>query len=200
MWKLEDFKAVFVALGLVGVLLFSYPTLSLILHFPGGEKFSELWILGPTHSSENYPFNIEANVSYLVYVGVANHMGSSCYYAIYLKFRNQTEPLPNSTAGNPSSLPILYEHRMLIQDGQNWELPLNFSFQNVSFYGDKCFIEALTVNNLTFRVDKPALWDANNRGYYYQLFIELWIFNVDSKIFQFHNRFVGIWLNATERI
>lgn len=200
MWKLEDFKVVFITIGLIGVLLFASPTLSLILHLPNGEKFSELWILGPQHMAENYPFNVDANVSYLIYIGVGNHMGSSAYYAVYVKFRNQTEPLPNSTAGNQSPLPVLYEYRVFVQDGQTWEAPLTFSFSHVSFFENKCLVETLTVNDVTFRVDKPALWDAKNKGYYYQLFLELWIFNADTGIFQFHNRFVGIWLNATKRI
>ncbi|MEM3640422.1 MAG: DUF1616 domain-containing protein [Candidatus Bathyarchaeia archaeon] len=200
MWKLEDCKVAFVGLGLIGILLFASPTLSLILHLPNEEKFSELWILGPQHMAENYPFNVNANVSYLIYIGVGNHMGSSSYYAVYVKFRNQTEPLPNPTTGTQSPLPILYEYRVFVQDGQTWEAPLTFSFSNVSFLENKCLVETLTVNDVTFRVDKPALWDANNKGYYYQLFLELWIYDGNAKIFQFHNRFAGIWLNATRRI
>jgi hypothetical protein len=200
MWKLKDFKVIFATVGLIGILIFASPTVSLILQLPKGEKFSELWILGPERMVENYPFNIAVNASYLVYVGVGNHMGSSSCYAIYLKFRNQTEPIPNSTAGTPSPLPVLYEYRLVIQDGQTWEAPLTFSLPRITFLGNKCLVEELTLNNLTFRVDKPALWDSKNLGFYYQLLIELWIFDGESGIFKFHNRFVGIWLNATKRI
>jgi len=41
------------------------------------------------------------------------------------------------------------------------------------------------------------VWDDGNGGYFYELFMELWIYNVASDAFQFHNRFVGLWLNVT---
>lgn len=197
MLKLEDCKVVFAAVGLIGVLMFASPTLGLVLHLPGGERFSELWVLGSGHMAEDYPFNVTAGVSYLVYVGVGNHLGSSTYYVVYVKFRNQTEPLPNATAGTPSPLSPLYEYRIVVQDGKTWEAPLTFSFPRVSRFENKCLVEALTINDVTFAVDKPAMWDINGTGYYYQLFLELWIYSLESESFQFHNRFVWIRLNMT---
>jgi hypothetical protein len=58
-------------------------------------------------------------------------------------------------------------------------------------------IQSLIVNNVEFAVNKTALWDVENNGYYYQLFMELWIYNVEFQAFEFHNRFVGLWLNMT---
>jgi uncharacterized membrane protein len=197
MLKLEDYKVVFASVGLIGVLLFASPTLGLVLHLPGGEKFSELWVLGPGHMTEDYPFNVRAGEEYLVYVGVGNHMGSSSYYVVYVKFRNQTEPLPNATAGTPSPLPTLYEYRVVISDGGVWEAPLTFSISKASMAEGRCFVDTLNINNVTFTVNKPALWDVNSTGYYYQLFIELWIYNIEHEGLEFHNRFVGIWLNMT---
>ena len=192
MLKFEDYKAVFATLGLIGVLLFASPTLGFVLRLPSGEKFSELWLLGPGHMAEDYPFNVEADVNYLVYVGVGNHMGCSAYYVVYVKFRNQTESLPNATAGTPSPLPPLFEYRLFVEDGKSWEAPLTFSF-----IGNQSVIQSLIVNNVEFAVNKTALWDVENNGYYYQLFMELWIYNVEFQAFEFHNRFVGLWLNMT---
>jgi hypothetical protein len=197
MLKLEDYRTVFASVGLIGVLLFASPTLGLVLHLPSGEKFSELWVLGPGHMAEDYPFNVGADVNYLVYVGVGNHMGCSAYYVVYVKFRNQSESLPNATAGTTSPLPPLFEFRLFVEDGKSWEAPLRFSFSNVSFFGDRCLVGSLMINGVTFNVDKSASWDVENNGYYYQLFMELWIYNVESRAFEFHNRFVGLWLNMT---
>ena len=197
MLKLEDCRVVFAGVGLVGVLLFASPSLALVLHLPSGEKFSELWILGPGHMAEGYPFDVTADVSYLVYLGVGNHMGSSAYYGVYVKFRNQSEALPNSTAGTPSPVPALYEYRVFVQDEKSWEAPLTFSFSNVSLVENRCVVGSLTMNDVALSVDKSALWDAENKAYYYQLFMELWIYNASSSAFQFHNRFVWIWLNMT---
>jgi hypothetical protein len=195
MLKIEDYKAVFATLCLIGVLLFASPTLGFVLRLPSGEKFSELWVLGPGHMAEDYPFNVEADVNYLVYVGVGNHMGSSAYYVVYVKFRNQTESLPNATAGTPSPLLPLFEFRLFVEDGKSWEAPLRFSFSDVSFSENRSFVGSLMMNGVTFNVDKVASWDVENNGYYYQLFMELWIYNIEFQTFEFHNRFVDLWLN-----
>jgi hypothetical protein len=185
---------------LVCVLLFASPTLSQTWHLPGGESFSELWVLGPEQMAGNYPFNVKANESYLVYVGVGNHMGSSVYYVVFVKFRNETEALPNATDGTPSPLPQLYEYHVFLQDGGNWTAPLTFSFSGITFIGNQSMVKGLRINDGAYNIDKVTSWDTENKGYYYQLFIELWIFNEESNVLQFHNRFVGIWLNMTENL
>ncbi|MGA2767332.1 MAG: DUF1616 domain-containing protein [Candidatus Bathyarchaeia archaeon] len=195
--KLEDYKQVFAAVGLVGVLLFATPALGLVVHLPSGEKFSELYVLGSGHMAEDYPFNVRENESYLVYLGVDNHLSSSAYYEVIVKFANQSESLPDTTAGVPSSLPGLYEYRVFLQDGQSWEQPLTFSFSQVSAAQNRSVVGGLRVNGVTLSVEKPEVWDDGNGGYFYEVFMELWIYNVASDAFQFHNRFVGLWLNVT---
>jgi hypothetical protein len=200
MLKLSDWKNVFAAVGLVGVLLLASPALSTVLRLPGGEKFSEFWVLGPGHMAEGYPFNVSAGESYLVYVGLGNHMGSSACYAVQVKFRNQTDDLPNVTAGVPSPLPIVFEYRVFLQDGQTWERPLTFSFSRVSLRQNQSFVEGISVNGAALEVDKTSVWDSGSSGYFYELFMELWIYNVTTDAFQFHNRFVSLWLNMTGTI
>jgi hypothetical protein len=195
--KLENSKLVFVAVGLVGVLLFSSPTLALVVHLPSGEKFSELWLLGPNQMANDYPFNVTENVNYTVYVGVGDHMGSSAYYMVNVKFRNSTEPLPNITSGVKSPLPPLYSYHFLLEDGLSWESLLTFSFSNVSFSENQCTVGSLRINGVDFAVDNTAVWDVAGSGYYYQLFLELWICDPKSDAFVFHDRFVSLWLNMT---
>ena len=190
--NLEDYRVVFAVSGLILILVASAPTLSLVLPFSGGECFSELWILGPNHMAEDYPFNVVNDTVYNVFLGIGNHMGSSAYYMVYVKFRNQSEPLPNATAGTHSPLNATAEYRIFLQGGESWEAPITFSF-----LGNQSLIQSLIVNNVEFAVNKTALWDGENNGYYYQLFLELWIYDAESDAFQYHNRFVGIWLNMT---
>ncbi|MEM2506763.1 MAG: DUF1616 domain-containing protein [Nitrososphaeria archaeon] len=197
MLKIDDYRLIFTSVGLIGVLWLASLTLSLVLRLPGGERFSQLWILGPEHMAENYPFNVKAGDDYLVYVGVGNHMGASAYYVVYVKFRNQTEPLPNATAGTPSSLPPLFEFRLIVENGESWEAPLKFSFSNFSVSENGSFVGSLTLNGISFSVNKLAFWDVERRGYFYQLFLELWIYDIESDALKFHNRFVGLWLNMT---
>jgi len=195
--NLEDYRTVFAVSGLILILVASAPTLSLVLPLSGGERFSELWILGPNHMAEDYPFNVVNNTVYNVFLGIGNHMGSSAYYLVYVKFRNQTEHLPNATAGTASPLPPLYEYRVFLEEGKSWETPLTFSFSGVSFFENRSFVESFMVNDGVFSVDKLASWNGENNGYYYQVFMELWIHNAESDAFEFHNRFVGLWLNMT---
>jgi uncharacterized membrane protein len=56
--KLKEYKLVFVAVGLISVLLIATPALGDFIRLPGEEQFSELYLLGPNHMGENYPFNI----------------------------------------------------------------------------------------------------------------------------------------------
>jgi hypothetical protein len=58
-------------------------------------------------------------------------------------------------------------------------------------------VGSMAINGFVVGVDKPALWNAENNAYYYQLFLELWIYNSSSSVFQYHNRYVHIWLNMT---
>jgi len=197
MLKLESYRHTFAAVGLVGVLLIASPTLGWFVHLPSGERFSELWILGSGHMAEDYPFNVKTNDSYLVYVGVGNHMGKAAYYAVYVKLRNMTDVLPNLTAGTSSPLEPLYEYRAFVEDGKAWEDALYFTFSNVTIQNGVAFVKTVSVNGVVLEVEKSTLWNSNNLGYCFQLFAELWIYNAEANELQYHNRFVTLMLNMT---
>ena len=179
-------------------MLFASPTIGLLVKAPAGETFSELYILGPNHVIENIPFNIKADVKYSVYLGVGNHMGSSSYYTCFVKLRNEAEVLPNSTLGTPSPLPALYEYNAFIEDGQTWEAPLTFQVNKLTFSDGRSQLLSIIINGIEFTVNKTSAWNSDKTGYYYSLFVELWIFNSTSGISQFHNRSVHLSLNMTQ--
>jgi len=195
--NLNDFRSFFVMASLVGALFIAWPVSFSAFPSEGGEKFSELYVLGPNRMGENYPFNVKANENYRIFLGTGNHMASSAYYVVYVKFRNQSEPLPNPTAYMPSPLPALYEYRVFLRDGGVWEAPLDFSLCRPTISGNKCSLESLTINGLPSCVNKVGLWDSENEGFFFELFFELWIYDPQTKDFRYHNRFVGIWLNMT---
>lgn len=195
--KLSDYKLIFITVGLIGVLLIASPVLSDLIRFPSGQQFSELYLLGPDHLAENYPYNIHVNQNYTVYVDVANHMGSSVYYMIYLKFRNQTDSVPNNTLGAPSLLDPLYEYKFVIPDGNTWESLLTFSVSHVSISGNQSFVGELSMNGVPFNVNKFSSWSVNTTSYYYQLFFELWTYNNQSNQLSYNDRTVDLNLNVT---
>jgi len=194
----QDYRTVFQVGSLVFVLLAASPALSLVVSFPrGGESFSELWLLGPNHMAEDYPFNVQAGESYSLFLGVGNHLGHSAYYLVCAKFRNQTQPLPNASSSEPSSLSSIYEFQFFLADGDVWETPVTFEILGASVQGDSLVVESVSVNDRILQVVCPLIWDSEYSGFYFQLFFELWLYNSARSSFEFHDRFVGIWLNMT---
>lgn len=196
--KFQDYRTLFQVAGLAFVLLAASPALSLVVSLPrGGEKFSELWLLGPNQMAEDYPFNVQVGEQYSVYLGLGNHMGGSMYYVVYVKFRNQTEPLPNATMSSPSSLPALHEFRAVVADGGTWEKPVTFMVLEASRFENMSSVNRLSINDRSVGVNSSAVWDSEKSGFFYELFFELWLYNKAESGFRFHDRFVGIWLNMT---
>ena len=196
--NVKEYRTLFVVGSLVLMLVAVAPTLSLFIRIPSGsERFSELWLLGPARTAENYPFNVSVNEEYRLFVGVGNHLGSSSYYMIYVKFRNQTQQLPNYTTSKPSPLPPLYEFRFVRSDGKVWEAPLTFAIENVLLQQNFSLVQNISINGIVFPVNCSSTWDSDRNGFYYQMFFELWLYNITSSSFRYHNRFVGLWLNMT---
>jgi len=194
----QDYRTFFVVGSLVSVLLAASPALSLVVSFPrGGESFSELWLLGPNHMAEDYPFNVYTDESYDLFLGVGNHLGHSAYFLVCAKFRNQTHPLPNASGSEPSSLPSVFDFQFFVSDGDVWETLITIKILNASVQGNTMIVESVSVNDKASQVGCSSIWDSENNGFYFQLFFELWLYDSGGSSFQFHDRFVGIWLNMT---
>lgn len=200
---IEEYRVLFLTVTFVSALLVASPALSRLLVFPRTEFFTELWILGPNRRAEDYPFNVSSGQDYSVYLGVGNRLGYCAYYLVRVKFRNQTQPSPTSFGPienrSPSSLPSLYDIAVFVGDEQVWELPLTFS---LNYTYDESLsrvrLQSLKLNDVTLNVpDLVIEWDSRRRGFYGFLFFELWLFNGLNESFQYHGRFVGLWLNMT---
>ena len=196
--NLKEYNVVFAVGSLILILLSTVPTISLFASFPdGGDNFSEFWVLGPNHVMQDYPFNVQANQTYQVFIGIRNHMDSTIHYMIYVKFRNQTQPLPDALNSVPSSLPPLYEYHAYVEDEGTWETPLAFNILGASRTGNSTSVSDISINDVVFSVDSPTILDTESNGFYYEIFLELWLYNTTLMSFQYHNRFVGFWLNMT---
>ncbi|MGO8806859.1 MAG: DUF1616 domain-containing protein [Candidatus Bathyarchaeia archaeon] len=198
--KIGEYKLIFVVMGLIGVLLIATPALSIVIPIPEGEKFSELSLLGPGHTMENYPFNIAVGHNNSLYVGVTNQLGSSAYYVLYVKLKNQTDLYPNPATGTPSSVSPLYEYAFFLHNGDNWESLMNFSVSSATFSENQALVNVLTINDVAFTINKPAAWDSNSTMFPYQLLFELWIYNAQTNTIQYNNRYVSLQLNLTQTV
>ncbi len=196
--KLEDWKLIFVVVGLVGVLLFASPAIATLIRLPAGEPFSEIYLLGPNQMAEGYPYNVAVGQNYSIYVGVGNHEGSATYYVVYVKFINETDVPINQTSETVIPVPAVYENRFVLQDNQSMVSPLNFSVTSALFQANQSIVQTLTINDIAFNVNKPAAWNANSTEFNYQLLFELWKYNSPPGTISFDNRYVNLRLNITE--
>jgi hypothetical protein len=196
--NVEDYRNWFIVGSLILILLAAAPTFALFVSLPdSSEKFSELWLLGSEHKAKGYPFNVGINETYTVYLGAGNQLGYSAYYRIYVKLRNETQSLPISPNATSSTLPTLYQFDFCVKDGSIWETLLNFKISQVERSTGLIILRSLSINEVTFLINSYSRWNNLRNGFYYQLFFELWLYNLEAQRFLFHNRFVGIWLNLT---
>jgi len=194
--NIKDFRNLFVVCSLVLSFFAISPTLNLFFPFYIEESFSELSVLGSNHMAKDYPFNVVLNREERLFVSVSNHMGESAYYRVCVKFRNQTRSFPSDK--EPSSLAPLYEFRVFLLDGGDWEREVKFNFLEALHSGDTVQVKKLMINNVIFELDSVSAWDSEYDGFYFQLFFELWSYDAKLHSFNYYERgFVGVWLNMT---
>jgi len=195
--SLREVRAAYVACFVFLGLIILSPTLAMVLSFPNGERFSELWILGPEHKAENYPFIIKANQTYSVFLGIGNHMGDLEYYKIYAKFGNESEPLPDAENGTPSPMAPIYEYRVFLNEAQVWEREVNFSLVGLPFKKYVYKVEYLKMDDVILAVNKTLTRNLHAKHYYCRLFFELWMYEPVLEDFQYQKRFVRFGFNVT---
>lgn len=201
--NVREFGLFYWVIVAVLALLVASPFLNRVLVYPRTEFFTELWILDADRKVENYPFNVTRNENYTIYVGIGNRLGYCAYYLVQVKFRNQTQPAPTSFGPienrAPSSLTSLFNITAFVADEQVWEQPLTFSFDynyneslsRIEFFG-------LRLNDVWLNMTDYAIyWDSEKSEFQGFMFFELWIYNSNKNLFQYHGRFVSLRLNMT---
>jgi hypothetical protein len=193
--NLEEFRTLFIVAILGVALVVASPAFVVFLPEVGSERFSEFWLLNSEHVANDFPYNVGVDEVYNVSIGIGNHMGDYEYYLVYVKFGNVTQGFPDIDGGVASSLEPLYEYRLFVDDGDSWESSLTFGFEDVFVQDDVLTVGSVVVNGVSFPVDASALFDAEGGGFFFQLFFELWRYDLVSESFSFDDRFVGLQLN-----
>jgi hypothetical protein len=197
--NLGELRVTFIVVTAVLTLLVASPALSYVLVYPRTEFFTELWLLGPEHMAEDYPFNVSRGQSYSVYLGVGNQLGYCAYYVVEVKFRNESQPAPDSFNQTSSGLPSLFNVTAFVADEGSWELPVTVSFDygfnqsglEVEFHDMRFNDVVLDLGGL------KTAWNSTTSRFYGNLLFELWLFNATSSSFQYHERYVDLKLNMT---
>jgi len=192
----------FVVVAVVALLVAS-PVLSRVLVYPRTEFFSEMWLLGPNHKAEGYPYNISQGQNYTVFLGIGNQLGYCAYYVVEVKFRNETQsapasfgPIENRTS---SSMPSLFNISIFVADEQDLELPLSFSFDyEVSLDSSQVVFKSLMLNDEVLSLESHvSAWNATRSIFFGNLMFELWIYNMQATALSYHGRFVDLKFNMT---
>jgi len=182
----------------IGLSLFAaYPAINMVLPQGGTEQFPELWIVDANHLTQSLPFNITTNESYTVNVGLGNRIDHAQYYLVRVCFRNTTQYLSDVNNTGPSSLPSLVELRLFLDSDGVLETPITFSFKKASVNNDTLTVNGVVINGNECAFSNPITWNTENRGFYLQLFCELWEYDTPMNSFVYTDKTVGLLLNMT---
>jgi uncharacterized membrane protein len=201
--NLKKYRLAYVVVTLILALLAASPALQRLLVYPRTEFFTELWLLGPSHKAEGYPFNITRDQNYSVYLGLGNQLGYCAYYLVEVKFRNATQSAPTSFGPienrTPSTMPSLYNITALVSDKSTWEVPVTFSFDyGVNLSSTQVKFHNMTLNSEVLNLEgEVTAWNATKKVFFGDLVFETWLYNTTLSRFQFHGRSVDLKLNMT---
>ncbi len=197
--NLQEYKVVILVVTAVVALIVASPALQHVLVYPQTEFFTELWLLGPNHTAQDFPHNITRGESYHAFLGIANQLGRCAYYEVQVKFRNSTQSAPDIFNRTASILPPLYSLNVFVADKEEWELPLTFGFDYSYENGSSQVIfNRLMLNNEQLNLNGySAYWDSNRTAFFGNLIFELRIYNDTISNFQYHERFVDLKFNMT---
>ncbi len=198
---LQRYKIVFIIVVLLAALLVATPVLERILVYPSAQSasFSELYLLGPSQTAENYPYNITLNENYTVYLGVSNQLGSCAYYQLEIKFCNLTQQAPNSFNATSSPQPSLYTMNLFVPNTGSLQVPISFSL-NYSYNPalSQVNFNQLVLNGLPLSLQGySTAWNSHRNDFYGNLIFELWIYNGAAGAFEYNDRYVSLLLNLT---
>jgi Protein of unknown function (DUF1616) len=224
---LQQYKALFLVVTGILALFVASPVLQKVLVYPQIEFFTELWLLGPQNTAENYPRNVTSGGNYSVFLGVTNQLGSCAYYVVEVKFRNQTQSGPDSLNRTSSSLEPLYNVHFFVPDKETWKMAVTFSLDYSFDKATRTVYRNVTVSNpggdVTYRLvaENVTLEQANfghlrlndanlsleglssdfnpqTREFFGNLIFELWIYNPKTSGYVYHERYVDLKLNMTK--
>lgn len=196
--NINDIRTIFLLTTIGFAFLSSIPLLTMVLPEVKGETFSELWMLDAQNQTSFYPITAKEGIVNSVFVGVRNQMGTAQSYLIKLKIRNETQDLPDINGSLASVLPSFYEYRIFVADGEIKQLFVNFELLDISVSQDTLNIDTIVVDDISCPVTASTESDTEANGYFFQLFFELWRYDIELNDYIFDNRFVTLWINVDD--
>ena len=191
---LQQYRAFLLIVTAVLALFFASPALEQLVLFPQTTFFSELSIFGP-YNNATYVSNVTSGETYRFCLDVSNHLGSCAYYVIEPKFRSENQSAPDSFNHTNSDLPSLSDITVFAADNQTSQIIVDVSLQ---FTADgnpaQLTMQSISINGATITDSTQIAWNTAKKGFFGNLFFELWLFNDTTNALQYHQRFVSLWI------
>jgi hypothetical protein len=180
---------------IVLALLVASPSVENLLVTPQTTFFTEMGLLGVDHTGV-YPSNISAGENNPLYFEFTNHLGHCAYYVLEIKFLNESQQQPDGFNHKNSAVDPLSSMAFFVADNKSYELPLDVSFQySADAVAGRLYVQSVTVNDIGVNATGTTLaWNFEKKGYFGNLVFELYIYNDATGAFQYHERFVNLWL------
>lgn len=196
---IQNYRSLILVVTVVLALIVASPAIQQVALTSSTTPLTELSIFGSYHNA-TYPFNVTVGQSYTLYLNVHNRLGSSTYYMVEVKFRNETQSAPDGFSQTNSALPSLGNISFCVANNQELELPITVSFvYNLdSNNPNQLDMQTMAVDGFPLSLSQTTIsWDPQDAGFYGNLFFELWVFNNTANAFQYNQRYVNLWLNLT---
>ncbi|MGD6852627.1 MAG: DUF1616 domain-containing protein [Candidatus Bathyarchaeia archaeon] len=193
---LERYRTLILAVTAITALILASPALQQFIVEPQTDRLTEMWLLGPDHTAA-YPSNVTSGENYRLYLDVSNHLGSCAYYAVEIKFRNESQSAPGSFNHTNSDLPSIGKLTLLAANDQTTEMPLDitFNYKVNNATSTRLDIEDITINGVALHPDATTInYDKDKGAFYGNLFFELYLYNQTSSTFQYNERYNSLWL------
>jgi hypothetical protein len=193
--ELSRYKTFILAVMAALALFVASPSIQQLLVYPHSDNLTEFWMFGLNHDTE-YPSNVTSDQTYRLYLDVTNRLSSAAYYNVEIKFRNQTQSAPDSLNKTSSDLPALGSIAIAAAENSTSEVPLEISFQyHVDPQTDTLYMETVTLNGFAQDASNTTIaWDEVKGGFFGNLFFELYIHNSTTNSFQYHQRYLSLWI------
>ena len=121
----------------------------------GGEKFSELGLLGPGQRVGGYPDSVQAGQRFLLYVFVGNHERAPSYYEVQIKLGNLSTAISNSSS---AQVPAMLTHYTILDDNSSTTFPVSLSIPHAGD-GQRLIFELWTFNLTDSRFTYTGIWN-----------------------------------------
>jgi uncharacterized membrane protein len=138
MWKEYALLDKVLTVALVLSIITAAGVLGYVLVTPRqGERFTEFYILDSNGKAQNYPSRLNVSESASVIIGIVNHESEAVNYTLLVSLVT-VQFVYNVTTGRNDTVELgnvtLDSRAVLVDDGQTWERPFNFSIAQSGDY------------------------------------------------------------------